>query len=188
MSSNHPDSFITSLAFWFWLGGLVLLTALVAAPSASSAGYQFTANAELRWSDEEGGENYVADIQALYKLNDPSEALVKHINNLLEFYAYGDERVIAGSRLGTPSRHRIHLSDRGEIITTTIDGTQSRQSRLRVFGVNPYLGYRCVETTASCWVIDPVTSERWLQFVENREAGRELTRALTELIKQLQST
>lgn len=188
MSSNCQRSFITALCFWFSFLLPVLLPSAAAADRTSAGGYQLTESAQLRWSEGESAEDYVAGLMALYRLSDPSEALVKHINNLLEFYAYGDERVIAGSRVGIPSRHRIHLSDRGEIITTTIMGAGPRQIRLRVFGVNPYLSYQCTETTASCWVIHPVTSEPWLQFVENREAGRELTRALTELIKQLQST
>lgn len=146
----------------------------------------FAATAELRWS-EEGSDDFLAEIQALYKQGNPAEALTRHINNLLEFYAYGDERVIAGSRVGTPSRHRIHLSDRGEIITTSVQGGEPQQSRLRVFGVNPYVNYQCVESTASCWILHPVTSDPWLQFVANPDASRELTRSLTELIKLLQS-
>lgn len=142
---------------------------------------------QLRWS-EDSTEDYLADILAIYPDSDPAQALVHHINNLLEFYAYGDERVIAASRFGTPSRHRIHLSDRGEIITITAGSQSPGQDRLRVYGVNPYLRYECMETTASCWVIHPVTAEPWLQIVANRDAGRELTRALAELIKQLQAS
>lgn len=185
MSSSYPISVITSLCFMLCS---LFSPGMIAAESGSPPGaYHLSVNAELRWSDGEDPENYVADIQALYKLSDPSEALVTHINTLLDFYAYSDDRIIAGSRLGTPSRHRIHLSDRGDIITTTILGAEPRQSRLRVYGVNPYLNYQCVDTTGSCWIIDPVTSEQWLQFVQNRDAGRELSRALTELIKQLQT-
>lgn len=179
------------------LANFIVLVCMSLAPAAMAvepadegvkAGFMLTAGeAQLRWS-EDTSEDYLAQIQALYQLGDPSLALVRHINNLLEFYAYGDERVIAASRLGAPSRHRIHLSDRGEIITLTTGSQSAGQDRLRVFGVNPYLRYQCMETTASCWVIHPVTAEPWLQIVENPEAGRELTRALAELIKQMQDS
>lgn len=144
--------------------------------------------AELSWADNQ--QQYVEEIQALYKSDDASKALIQHINSLLKFYAYGDERIIAASRMGTPSRHRIHTSDRGEIISFSKFGLAEdepfREKRFTVYGVDPYVEHQCDGSSASCWVLHPITSERWLQIVENEEVAAELGKAFSQLIKRMQ--
>lgn len=144
--------------------------------------------AELSWADNQ--QQYVEEIQELYKSSDASKALVQHINNLLKFYAYGDERIIAASRMGTPSRHRIHTSDRGEIISFSKfgigDDEPFRENRFAVYGIDPYVEHQCSRASANCWVLHPVTSERWLQIVQNEEVAAELSKAFSQLIKRMQ--
>lgn len=144
--------------------------------------------AEIRWADKQ--QQYVDDIQELYQTPDASQALVQHINSLLKFYAYGDERIIGGSRRGTPSRHRIHTSDRGEIVSFTKLGTAKeepfRESRFAVYGVDPHVQHQCSRATDNCWITHPVTSERWLQILQNEEVAAELAKAFSQLIKRMQ--
>lgn len=144
--------------------------------------------AELSWADNQ--RQYVEEIQELYESSDASKALVQHINSLLKFYAYGDERIIAASRMDTPSRHRIHTSDRGEIVSFSKFGLAEdepfREKRFTVYGVDPYVEHQCDRSTASCWVLHPVTSERWLQIVQNEEVAAELSKAFSQLIKRMQ--
>lgn len=142
----------------------------------------------ISWAEDQ--RQYVEGLQKLYQTPDATEALTRHINNLLKFYAYGDERIIASSRLGTPSRHRIHTSDRGEIVSFNKFGTAEdepfKEDRFSVYGVNPYLEYSCSERAGSCWIMHPVTSERWLQIVGNQDTAEELTKAFAQLIKRMQ--
>lgn len=144
--------------------------------------------AELSWADNQ--RHYVEEIQELYKSSDASKALIQHINNLLKFYAYGDERIIAASRMATPSRHRIHTSDRGEIVSFSKFGLAEdepfREKRFTVYGIDPYVEHQCDRSSASCWVLHPVTSERWLQIVQNEDVAAELSKAFSQLIKRMQ--
>lgn len=144
--------------------------------------------AEITWAEDQ--QQYVEDLQKLYQTPDASQALTQHINNLLKFYAYGDERIIASSRLGTPSRHRIHTTESGEIVSFNKFGTAEdepfKEDRFSIYGVNPYLEYSCSERSANCWLMHPITSRRWIQIVHNEEIAQELSRAFSQLIKRMQ--
>ena len=146
---------------------------------------------EIRRAD--GGEvPYVEHIQQLYGTSDTAAALILHLNNLLKFYAYGDERIVASTRAGTPSRHKIQHSNRGEIISFNKIGSSAEtpftEDRFSVFGVNPHVSYQCRASTSSCWLYHPVTSQRWLQIVRNEDIALEISKALSQLIRNLQKT
>lgn len=142
--------------------------------------------AEIRWANDQ--EQYVEDIRELYQQPDASQALARHINSLLKFYAYSDERIVAASRRITPSRHQIHTTDNGEIVSRnqigTVDNQPFTEDRFSVYGIDPYIKHRCSQS--SCWLMHPVTSERWLQIVENEDVAAELAKAVTHLIKRMQ--
>ncbi|MCW8194166.1 hypothetical protein F6455_05145 [Proteobacteria bacterium 005FR1] len=155
--------------------------------TASGSGDGSTA--ELRWAEDH--EEYIREIQELYQQPDAVKALTQHINSLLKFYAYGDERVIATNRpLATPSQHRIHTSDRGEIVYLSKFGRGEEvpfdEDRFPVYGIDPYIDVHCNRSTANCWLIHPITAERWLQIVENEQAAAELSKAFAQLIKRMQ--
>jgi hypothetical protein len=158
------------------------------AGSAASAGGNGN-TAELRWTDDNG--EYVRELEQLYQQTDAVNALTQHINSLLKFYAYGNERVIATNRpLATPSQHRIHTSDRGEIIYLSKfgrgDDKPFAEDRFPVYGIDPYIDVQCHRSTANCWLLHPITAERWLQIVDNEQAATELSKAFAELIKHMQ--
>jgi hypothetical protein len=170
---------------------LALITQIERSRNGRDSGGASTSGstAELRWAED--NEAYVKDIQALYQQIDPITALTRHINSLLKFYAYGDERVIASSRrIETPSRHQIHTSDRGEIISLSKFGRAEdepfAEDRFPVYGIDPYIDVHCSTTTANCWLLHPVTAERWLQIAENEQGATELSKAFAQLIKRMQ--
>ncbi len=148
--------------------------------------------ATLKWSStRRTGKAYIDHLQMLYMVDTPVKALVVHINNLLDFYAYADSRIIASSALKHSVRHSIRTTKSGEIVTTTksvpADKKQpAREDRFPVFGVNPYVEYRCSNSTSSCWIMHPYSSQQWLYIVQNQKAATELSQAITELIKKLQ--
>lgn len=148
--------------------------------------------AEIRWAGSDAQSDYLTEIQALYQLDSPQQALVEHINSLLQLYAYGGDRIIGGSRVATPTRHRIVTTDRGEIVSFNRSGADEQtpitEDHFPVYGVNPYLRYECSSASANCWLIHPVTAGRWLQILNDREAVDELTKAFSHLIREMQAT
>ena len=147
--------------------------------------------AEIRRADANSG-SYVDYIRNLYGTQDAATALTQHINNLLKFYAYGDQRVVASTRAGTPSRHKLQYSSQGEIISFNQVGALTnspfKEDRFSVYGVNPHVSFQCRAATSSCWLYHPVTSQRWLQIVNNEEVALEMSKALSQLIRNLQKS
>jgi hypothetical protein len=135
------------------------------------------------------GLPYVDHIQQLYKAETTASALTQHLNNLLKFYAFGDERVVASTRSGKPSRHKIQFSSEGEIISFNKVGAANApytEDRFSVYGVNPHISFQCRAATSSCWLYHPITSQRWLQIVRNEDVALEISKALSQLIRDLQ--
>ena len=178
----------------FYREALSLITDIQKQPQAAAKSQAVTianrGKSELRRAD--GSESsYVDNLQDLYGTGNTAAALITHLNNLLKFYAYGDERIIASSRSGTPSRHKIQFSSRGEIISFNKVGTADApytEDRFSVFGVNPHVSYQCRAATSSCWLYHPVTSQRWLQIVNNEEVALEISKAMSQLIRNLQKS
>ncbi len=150
--------------------------------------------AELKWSAEtKKNQDYIGKLQMLYMSDSSAKALVTHINSLLQFYAYSDKRVKAASHMGDATRHQIRSSRKGEIISTHLppesnQDTAITEERFSVYGVNPYVSYRCSNSTRSCWLLHPVNQRQWLQIVRNEEAAAELSKALGYLIRTLQKS
>lgn len=170
--------------------GLVLTLLLSGAVWAQGTASQSAGRAEIRRADS-GSLPYTEHIRQLYKTSDTASALTLHLNNLLKFYAYGDDRiVVASTRVGTPTRHKIRYSSDGEIISLNRMGGSASdpftEDRFSVYGVNPHVSYRCRAATASCWLYHPVTSQRWLQIVRNEDIALEISKALSQLIRDLQ--
>lgn len=183
----------------FYKDALALITDIEKQRGKANATTKQTANinanndegkSEIRWSNS--SREYIDHIKGLYNTQDSTKALTAHVNNLLKFYAYGDKRIIAGSRVGKPTKHQIQVTPKGELISMNQLGADAnepfQEDRFPVYGVNPYISYECNYSSASCWLLHPVTSNRWLQIVENEEAAAELAKAMSELLKSIQQT
>ncbi len=143
----------------------------------------------ITWTDRD--PQFSERIQEFYDTETAKKALTIHINNLLRFYAFKDDRIVATNRYSTPSRHSVHVSSEGDLISMNQYGYGNkpfREDRFSVFGVNHFVNYECSHSAGNCWLIHPVTKQRWLQIVENEDAALELSRAISELIRELQST
>ncbi len=149
--------------------------------------------ATITWSEPpKKVENYLENIQFLYQISDPEKALLTHINNLLDFYGYGDKTIRAASRITSPNRFSLAITPPANLVTTKQQIVDQREqftsSRMSVYGVNPYVDFHCRARDNSCLIRHPVTNDDWLQIVNNDEAARELAKALAELIKLLQAS
>lgn len=159
-------------------------------PAAKTTTSHGKSKADISWSED--NSDYVQKLLKIYDTSIPERALTRHINSLLKFYAYSDDRIIASSRMTTPSLHQLHTSGRGEIVSMNKIGAGSdipfTENRFSVYGVNPYVSYRCYQNSANCWLQHPVTQERWLQIVNNDDAAQEVAKALSHLIKDMQNS
>lgn len=145
----------------------------------------------ISWaSTDQQKADYVAQLQFLYQEQSEVSALLSHINNLLDFYGYGDAAITAANRIGATTRYKLATLPGAILVTQKREQRNSGElltnTKLKVYGVNPYVGYQCRTTDQSCTVEHPETSETWLQIVNNEEAVQELTKALSELIKRVQ--
>lgn len=147
-----------------------------------------TPTSEIKWSNN--NDAYLQAIQRQEKINNTEQALSAHINRLLNKQETTDRKIIAASRLATPSKHKIKTSSNGEIISINQYGgdlsSPFKEERFSVYGVNPYIRFVCPQSTASCWILHPVTEKRWLQLEENTETAMEVAKALSQLIRYMQ--
>lgn len=58
--------------------------------------------------------------------------------------------------------------------------------KFNAFGVSPFVSYRCSAASDSCVLQNPASGDDWIRIANNEAAARELTTALTRLIKALQ--
>lgn len=149
-------------------------------------------SADIEWSATPVATNdYQEHIQFLYQRDNATDALLHHINNLLTFYGYGDKSIRSASNVQEPRRYSVHIDKPGALVVTKRRAMAQREEitneRVPVYGINPYVDFRCQTETSSCAILHPVTGKQWLQIVNNRQAVEELAKALSELIKILQS-
>lgn len=122
---------------------------------------------------------YVAHLKSLYKTQDAKLALSRHLNSLLQFYAYGDETEfyqlkIRGTELVTHRRH----GDSREI-----------SSMFSVYGLDPYVKSECGKQATyspACWIKGPHNGNPWLIIKPNQEGIEEIRKATTALLIELQ--
>ena len=140
-------------------------------------------------------KQYVKGITQLYLAESESKALLKHINDMLSSYALKPAAKIIKQGQRPLVRYRLSHDGAGNILTssqkiTPYNKTNTRStvstSKLNVFGVDPFVTYRCSTGTNSCWLRSPTTGSQWLEISQNEEAAAEIARASTALIKLLQ--
>ena len=174
-----------------YYAALEKITRLRATPQPTKQPNKHSTQNNISWSEPEIQADYLSNIQFLYQVSNPQKALLAHINNLLNFYGYGDKDIKASNRVLYTNRFSLSVKGAGELVTTKREihpsSERSTSSRMPVYGVNPYVTFECRSRDSSCVINHPIDNSPWLQIVNNDEAAQELSKAVAELIKLIQT-
>ena len=139
---------------------------------------------------EPAGEGRVESLRKLYLADSDREALILHINSLLELAGWRRDQAVV--RLDRPADVEYRLGTQGDEIQVqeirrAEDGRILRSTEpMSVFGINPQVEWRCEAAVSTCWVYDPRDGSRLLQLAANRERVQEIAETLGQLIRTLQ--
>ncbi|MDY6798240.1 MAG: hypothetical protein SVX28_05770 [Pseudomonadota bacterium] len=135
------------------------------------------------------GEETLDSLRKLYLADTDREALVMHLNSLLQLAGWRQNQTVA--MLDAPPDIAYRVSVTGG----TIQIQEARREQgdrinhdtetLDVFGVNPQVRWDCQSGT--CWIYDPRNGDRLMQLSGNAERASEIARNLGRLIRTLQS-
>ena len=138
---------------------------------------------------------YIKGITQLYLSHSPGDALLKHINDMLLSYALKPTVKIIKPGQRPLVLYRLSYDQSGNIFTSSQKTNASKSkntksivssTKISVYGVDPFITYRCSPGTNSCWLRSPVNGSQWIQISNNEQATAEIARATTALIKLLQ--
>ena len=142
--------------------------------------------------DDRAGQAYDDKVSKLYIAPTLQDSLVLHINNLLNAYEYLEGRI---KNRNTSPRLEFQVSvqkpSQLSVVRKQVNPANGGQSAisstsLDAFGVNPYVSYRCSKASDQCVIKHPVTGADWIVIARDESAAKELSQALTRLIKALQ--
>lgn len=153
-----------------------------------------TVEPKIDWSQAAAAmkveSGYVKDLRDLYLTESSEEALELHLNSLLSVYHVGN-----GPNLKTNKRvsYVTSISISGDHIVSSVSNLDSvskkkfvTSSRFSVFGVNPYVTSGCNSTELSCWVSHPQDGSQWIRIIHDSDAAKQIVKAVTFLIKEMQ--
>jgi hypothetical protein len=133
---------------------------------------------------------YIASLKKLYLTDNPEQALVEHINSILS------ENIFIPGRIRRPGSneglvYKVATNSLKELVIQESDYRKARPGHsmqsIPVYGVDPYLSGECDYNQRMCWLSHPLKSQqRWITIADNPSALTELSKALTQLIRQLQ--
>ena len=145
----------------------------------------------LTGGDSEG-KAYDDKVRKLFLSASLQDALVMHINSLLKSYVYLEGKV-KNPDLSDRESYSVSQSGRTDIVVSRTlvsqdAGGQAQLStdKLGALGVSPFVSYRCSKAVDSCVIRHPVTGGDWMRIAYDEAGARELSTALTRLIKALQ--
>lgn len=150
-------------------------------------------NADIQWQipTADNNHDYLATLQNRYATQSPLDALIMHTNSLLAFYAYHHPGLLASSHLQAPAHYRITANpERGLLKVSNLlpnaNGTLQPVEEIRVYGISPYLKYRCQTRHSRCIFLHPATQKSWLSVSDEPEGVQQLGEVISHLIKFLQ--
>jgi len=144
---------------------------------------------------EQDSTQYIQKLQTLYLKNQADQALLMHINSLLTDYSLRPAQTITKTTQAPVARYSLSHDHQGNLITSRqsyAPNTQQNQqsvintTKINVYGIDPYITYRCTKTSQSCWLRSPIQGSQWIEISPNEDTAKELAYALTVLIKLLQ--
>lgn len=140
--------------------------------------------------DSGEAQRYLAELQTLYLAPSEREALLSHGNGLLETYAL---RVAYQVGVANPQdlRYRLSAGESGELqvreeLRGQNGGLAVRNRSLSVFGLDPYLSYRCPPQGAVCIIDSPADGTPLVTIQRDPKGAEALAKALSFLIRNLQ--
>jgi tetratricopeptide (TPR) repeat protein len=134
--------------------------------------------------------SYIKDFRDLYLTESSKEALELHLNSLLSVYHVGNgPNLKVNSRISYVTSININNDYIVASVHTQERGTKQTlisSSRFSVFGINPYVDYGCNSKGLRCWVSSPLDGSQWIRIIHDYDAAKEIVKALTSLIKEMQ--
>jgi hypothetical protein len=170
---------------------LTTITQVEKARQSNQAGSQGSGNADPVAIIEPAGEESLKKLRELYLADSDAEALVIHLNALLDSAGWRpDERIrrldrpadvaYAVSRVyGSLNIQEARREGDGRILRTT--------ETLNVFGVNPSVDWNCEPAASTCWIYDPRDGSRMMRLAEKHGVVSEIARTLGQLIRTMQN-
>ncbi|ONF43810.1 hypothetical protein BTO32_09160 [Marinobacter lutaoensis] len=140
---------------------------------------------------EPAGDQELAKLRQLYLTDNDREALVLHLNSLLELAGWRVDQAVV--RLDRPADISYQVSVSGGVLQIQElrrdpGNRLVRQSEpLEVYGVNPMVEWSCEPTASACWIYDPRDGTRLMQLGHDRRRTEEIAQTLGQLIRNLQS-
>lgn len=136
-------------------------------------------------------EQYVTRLKTLYLTDNTEQALLDHINSILVDNVYVPGR-IRRPGINEGLVYKVSVNSLNEVVVQESDYRKGRYGHsmqsLPVFGVDPYLRSDCDNNLRMCWLSHPLENrDRWITIADNPTALNELSKALTNLIRQLQN-
>lgn len=141
----------------------------------------------------EGNERlqYIAKIKQQHNTEDDRSALIAQINQLLNSSA-----LLAGYQTGfnNPMDHIYsinvprpgELSIREQTRNPSNGQIQVSTSTINIFGLNSFVDYDCTVNRVACEITHQDSSQPWLRIARDANAAREISRAMSYLIRNLQ--
>ncbi len=174
----------------YYIDALKLITELEDQAQDLDGGHESSqpAAASILHADE-GGDGYVRSLQSLYLSDSPVAALETHINSLLASHAYSEGRL---KTLEQKSGVRYSINvDGASLVISEKNFREGKAalsvSRLSILGIDPFLRFACSNSEYLCWIYHPADAhERWLLLERDELAAKELSEALSKLIRLLQ--
>lgn len=141
-------------------------------------------------ADDRDGSAYDARIRSLYLGMDLRQALVAHINTLLQDHARVPGRIKADAA-AAPVRYRVSLQGKGDMTVQIVSQSGGGVSAIRpvvvnAFGISPFIEHRCSKPTDSCFILNPLDGSDWMQLAHEPAAAADVAMALQRLVRSLQ--
>jgi hypothetical protein len=132
-----------------------------------------------------------ADLQKLYLADTEEQALLMHLNSVLQLSGWREDNAIV--QLDQPADIRYQVEKRNSSLLvqqiTRQHGTMLRKSQqIDVYGISPLVKWDCEPSLATCWVYDPRDGSRLFQLGANQGQAEDIARTLGRLIRNLQAS
>ncbi len=141
-------------------------------------------------ADDRDGSAYDANIRSLYLGMDLRQALVSHINTLLQDHAMVPGRIKSGPA-SAPVRYRLSVQGKGDLAVQVVSqsgegGSAIRPVLVNAFGISPFVDHRCSKPTDSCFILNPLDGSDWIRLAHEPAAAADVAMALQRLVRSLQ--